>query len=824
MATEIQFYTPRNFRWEPPENALSVEIALLTSGGGGGSRRPRLGGGAGHSSINIHYASGDIEIATTRGAGGGNRAGATRDSFNGEPDIEFDVVIFGGNGTAEGQGRQAGAIGPARAIPARYKPEDFQADIRELDPGNGGWSATIGFGIDDAITSSFGGGAAGMFMLKELDLAGVSRIDFIIGMPGAPASAGNLPSFPTANSHFVVDPPVGGNPGLLRLTVEFPDPIRADEDCGIEPLAEVTLGSDQSGDYCELVYGEAPCTAMLSADNPHKCFNTFWTCQDKDNYRGGNLDLNFSYPRSGIRKIKNLFPLIDSISTSPTELNPDGRDNRYGPLGKRAGATIVFNDMPYNDIAVDKYQAERISGAAQFDGVGYNPETRGTFWTKWRARNEYYTGRIININEGYLDISSRFQSIARAYVIERFEGPDSRGKFRIIAKDILSLASQDKAIAPIPSTGEIAESINEEASEVTLEPGDFEQYDGPDVYVRLGDEIIQISRNDNKLLLNKRGAFGSSRESHEAGELVQRCLLYRNERIDRIIRDLLLTYAHIPESYLDNWDAEASQWLESHSLTNIISEPTGVDKIMGGLMNLGCYIWWDERLQKVRLRAVRPEITTGDLAILDDDSVFLKYPTIKDFPSRRISQLYLYYAPRDYTASLTSQSNYRRLQVFGNPLQERAVEYNEAKIVQVFAPWIDESNTGLALAIAGSLATRNKFIPREQFFEADPNRISDIWTGDVVRVKTRSNVSPTGEPVEELWQVLSAEETKPLEQGKYTIWPIGVSGSGGKLAFIMPNDTPDYPASTDEQKAGKACWIANNQGVMSDDEPGWIII
>jgi hypothetical protein len=92
-----------------------------------------------------------------------------------------------------------------------------------------------------------------------------------------------------------------------------------------------------------------------------------------------------------------------SPKVKPAEINPGGAKRTSTALGKRATITVKMNDAPWNDKVVDPYQAERVSGAAQFDGVGYDPVERSTFWRKWKARNLYYLNRPMRYISGYVE-------------------------------------------------------------------------------------------------------------------------------------------------------------------------------------------------------------------------------------------------------------------------------------------------------------------------------------------------------------------------------------------------------------------------------------
>ena len=186
---------------------------------------------------------------------------------------------------------------------------------------------------------------------------------------------------------------------------------------------------------CSLSHGIAPCTAT-----GEPCYNTFATCQDTPNYTTSVLTLKFTHAKDRVEN--GVIPSILSVSTTPTQLNPGGASKDKRALGTRSTVTIQFQDHPYPDYFVDRYRTQR----------SYIATERGTFWSKWLARNPYYKNTPIRIIDG--DYTSG-TSNTRHYIIERIDGPDSTGKVTLMGKDILSIADDDKALAPPPSNGEL---------------------------------------------------------------------------------------------------------------------------------------------------------------------------------------------------------------------------------------------------------------------------------------------------------------------------------------------------------------------------------
>ena len=146
-----------------------------------------------------------------------------------------------------------------------------------------------------------------------------------------------------------------------------------------EPLQVVEIVQP----LCSRTFGTAPCLATGD-----KCFNSDATCKFITALDlTGEVLMRFVAPAAN-RSLSTGFqpstaiPALMSVSTSPTVLNVGAGNEDIQPLGLRAVAEVTIKDFPFNDVGYDPYLSTR----------AYDPLTRGSFWSKWLARNPYHVG------------------------------------------------------------------------------------------------------------------------------------------------------------------------------------------------------------------------------------------------------------------------------------------------------------------------------------------------------------------------------------------------------------------------------------------------
>lgn len=522
---------------------------------------------------------------------------------------------------------------------------------------------------------------------------------------------------------------------------------------GREPFEAVYVYQD----LCTRTYGQSPCTASL-ATGGRKCFNTLPTCQDEANYEKGQLILRFC--RNGVEVPQDgnyWLPYLQSVRVTAGAINPGGADKNSSPLGRRATIDCTFSDHPHSDRHVDPYRDERVTGAAQLDGEGYDPFSRSTFWSKWKARNgAYYLGRKLVYVSGYLKDGQIVDAIEREFVITGFDGPDRRG-VQIKGKDVLTKAASEKAKAPAFSSGKLAADIDDSVTSFSVEPGQGAEYDLSG-YVRIGDEVMSYTRSGDTFTV-ARAQWNTSASSHGVGDRVQVCLHFDAQRPDAIAFTLLNEYAGIDASSLDTdgWEAEINTY-NTQLYTALITEPTAVEELLAECCEqMYFFLWVDERESKVRMKCVRPADDNDDVHELDYRQHIVKDSlSISDATGEIITAVVVNFAMMNPARDLEEPSNYGASQIILSPESDPS-RLGESRTKVIYSRWLGPASGGGALDLGDYLLGRYASGPRKVKFALDA-KDREIWIGDFVRIMHPDHVDDEGNLLPLEMQVYSVTE------------------------------------------------------------------
>lgn len=473
---------------------------------------------------------------------------------------------------------------------------------------------------------------------------------------------------------------------------------------------------------CTHVYGTAPCTAVLGVDGEHKCFNTRFTCQDPDNYEGGEgaspanfVTLRFSRSQSDLLQYGRVIPSLLSFSVSSGSINLGGADQSSSALGLREVVTVTLADHLSSDRILDPYYAQRLSAVAQAGSppVGYDPRERGTFWGKFLARNPYGPFYPARLRFGFVGQSLDDMRV-QYYYVDRITR--TRDKISIVLKDIFTKIETQKAVAPIASNGRIHTAINAVDVSLTLEPtgiGD-EEYDTTG-YVRVNDEIMAYTRSGGSDVLGlTRQQYGTEADDHDADDLVQKVLVYNSESFQDIVYDLFVNYTEIGAASINKtmWDEVASPISSLYSA--VLSEPTPVTSLAAELCEqVGftlCPNVETNQIQMTLLAGLVPSLTVTDNGVIVKDTL-----SIKSLPTKRASEVWVYYGLKDPTRSLDAE-NFRSRVISADLASESDDQYGTASIRKVMSRWIPQFGRSIAEQIADRLLTMFRDPPVEASF------------------------------------------------------------------------------------------------------------
>jgi hypothetical protein len=562
---------------------------------------------------------------------------------------------------------------------------------------------------------------------------------------------------------------------------------------------------------CANTFGSAPCNATGT-----KCFNTRATCRDSGGLAtnfalGTPLSLFFASGKVAERGVPGapyLIPSLQGVSTAPTRINLAGASADAQGLGNRAVCSITFADHPHSDRRVDPY----------VDTRGYDPlaQANGSFWTRWLVRNRYRQNVVIKVYEGYEGQALSAMRV-RQYFLQEVQTDFPSGRVTIMGKDILTKLEERKAQAPILSPGKLAIDISTGVAPFDVMGAVVGDYPAPGT-VRIGEELMTYSAvtaitNGVTLTISARGTDGTVAVAHTGGDAVQWCLRYTAESLTTILTSLLQTYGGIPAAYLDftQWATELPVYLSLYNLTALITEPTAVTQLVSELQEQALfYLWWDERVAKVQVKAVRgideqPPVLSAEKHILQGSFA------ITEKPRERTSQVWLYYSKADYTKALDDVKSYARQFIVANLETETEELYGEPSIRRVLARWLPSD--ALAANTAGKIVARYVDVPSECVFRLDA-RDRGYWIGSTVTISHHMDVDAFGDRRLRNWTIISAEEVIPGEVVEYIAEDTTLYG---RIHYVMASGAADYPGPV--LAPFKNLYIGNADGLLSDGMP-----
>lgn len=577
------------------------------------------------------------------------------------------------------------------------------------------------------------------------------------------------------------------------------------------PMTVVEIDIDQ----CTRTYGTSPCTASLSVGNPNKCYNAWGSCQVFSAFNKGVNTLKFCEDTYRING-ENYIPCVKSVSGREQTVNISGYSDKLAGLGQRASINVEMLDFTDRDTLTDKYWAQRMSGAAQYSGVGYDPLNRGTFWAKFKARNPNYAGRPLRVKRGYIDDAGAFiVQETRSYVMSELLGPNNGGRITIVAKDILALADDKKAQAPYANTGSLLSDINASQTSFTLNPAGVGSSYPASGFVTVGSEIMAFTRSGDVMTIT-RAQLGTDAATHSVNDTVQVAFHVNQKRADAVIYDLLVNYAKVPAAFItySEWQEEFDTWGPAYELSATITKPTGITQLLGEICVLGMTIWWDEVAQKIRLQLNHPTLLQPPTFSDRNNLISIKQ---EDNEDERASRVLLWTVQIDPTKD-KQEGNFVRSFVAVDADSELPFAYNEVRSHIIYSRWLNHGAGSLVNIIAGRILNRYKRTPTTYQIEVDKK--DNIQLAGVVILESEMVVDENGNPLKRLTQVYYRKNND--DKGTITLglqrfqfdWDYG---------SITENSRPNYNASTEAQKV-KGVYMVGPSLKFSDGRNAYLFV
>lgn len=566
---------------------------------------------------------------------------------------------------------------------------------------------------------------------------------------------------------------------------------------------------------CARTYGTAPCTAALAEWNPHKCFNLRATCQDPASFLlGAPLTLRFSKIGVPLPAGFKAFPVLRSVRQSSTTANIGGADPRYGALGKQATMDFELEDFTFHDRGVDPYAAERVSGAAQFSGVGYRPEDRSTFLAKLKARWPNYAGGNVRLCRAYIVNGAITDQSTYNHLLKEMAGP-TEGVLKVSAYSIVDLMNGKTALCPKPSRGVLTLDLDAVATSFTVTPvgiGDAEY--AASGFLTIGSEIMAFTRSADTFTV-ARGQKGTVAATHTAGDTVQQAWTCTNARLDDVAQELITNFTTTPASWVpfSEWQAEVTRWGSSIRLTTTVTSPTPVGTLVGELADLGCNIIPDERAGKIRLRMNRPVDGDTVYTVTDANAYAI---TQEDREEDRVTQVYFVHKRLDPTKGIGSGddvSNYLRRALTINA--DAVAIYGDVRTRTVRTRWLDQGDDTTVAIVSWQLLRRFQQSPMRVKCLIDA-RDKDIRLSDVVQLQTEDMASPVGEVTTRLMQVIGRSEPTPYHTVEVELQRFEFSG---RFGYVTPDTYPVYGSASIAQKEAGG-WIVDESTLLFPDGTG----
>ncbi len=544
------------------------------------------------------------------------------------------------------------------------------------------------------------------------------------------------------------------------------------------------------------------------------CYNTFNTCQDRQNYALGDSN-GYSFISEDV-VLDGWYSAIQrrgGFSHRAPALKYDYK------MWERERMVIRISDNYFADTPRDDpYIAHRIIDTSR---------PRSAWMARLFARNTHFNRRRANVLLGvWRDGVVDWHTVHRLF-IDRASYDNGTAIFELT--DGIKIRAEDGAQCPVPSDVILKNDVHSERPDdnewdefalpngwTTFEVsgGGTQTFPAGTSKISIGREIMDLdfiwTANGKRYIRVVRGTGGSEISSHENGDTVQQCYVVTSRNCLQVVRDLLTNFADIGEAEIDDEsfgefelrpDAQATSdpLLLGFNVTSIVAKPTGVDKLIENIQQSCVFnIWCDSaagdiNMSRALIKArsiVGLEVNLGPEGtrkLLDDDDIIRDSAKSTDLPREAISDVLIFCEPVSFADTSSDDSNYKLLVLERDSHLESDFARGERKTMRLYSRWAN----GTIARVAASRYLRSGSENAGEIVLDVNVEVDDIELGDNLRILTRRHCGADGYPVEYLARVMRIETAADMVTkriyGRRTVYGsadtvyfrIGVSRIGG---------------------------------------------
>lgn len=574
---------------------------------------------------------------------------------------------------------------------------------------------------------------------------------------------------------------------------------------------------------CALTFGEGACEATGTP-----CYKTWATCTFREAYdqtasiewmfsRDGD-DAPWTFSQVGDDVRTNPLPILRRVSTTSSKINIAGQSDTESALGVAGKIQFAIGDMPWDDVFGD-------------DNVADRDVITASFWGKWLARiGEAVTQCTATVYTGYRgDAVADMQ--ARKYDLRSLSGPQN-GAIRGIADAVTRKLGRKLALFPRSTEIAIAEDVSETALNIQVVAPEDDLSDNfgntaPRKFLRIGSEVIEytgyteIEAPVYQLTGVRRGMFTTEAKAHDIDEAAQRFGYFENITGYSLARWLIRNHTVLPASVINDaeWDQEGGTFLSTILLSGGVPEPTPVAELISEVARDGLFqTFWDDRKQRMPLRAIRPSIDVP-VVLSDQYSIIADSTSLSVKTEDRITRVMTSFAKINPVEGKDEFTNYalHRQRIFTEGETETFAD-GSVREERIFSRWI-RSNAN-ALFLNNGFLLQRQFSPQYLTIELDAKDIG-ISLADEVDVQSKELLNPDGSRKTLRWIVIDWNEVVPGHKLRLGL-ALSQFQSDKRYGIIMANDAPVYADATETERAS-GCWLAGSDNLMPNGDPAYLL-